>query len=182
LLPLAVTSISSPLNLRGPSDFGSDAEHRSASPGIGSVSNRLRQPSVSEKLVGSVDIYPTILDAANIELPSGLHGRYKLIHNLRAGEATASASVDGDSAYQAAQELPPDHPARLAMERLVDPPQWELYDLREDPVEFDNLADEETMREIQQRLKAQLVQWQEETEDPFADREFRQRVMDKYSR
>jgi N-sulfoglucosamine sulfohydrolase len=68
------------------------------------------------------------------------------------------------------------------MERLVNPPQWELYDLREDPVEFVNLADEETMREIQQRLKAQLVQWQEETQDPFADPDFRQQVMDKYSK
>lgn len=179
------------------------------------------QPHVSEKLVGSVDIYPTILDAVDIELPDGLHGRslrpvlngpeqaewrtslvgefhyhgarpffprraitdgrYKLIHNLRAGEATASASVDGDSAYQAAQELPPDHPARQAMQRLVDPPEWELYDLHQDPIEFDNLADLETMRETQQRLKAQLVQWQEETQDPFTDREFRQQVMDKYT-
>ena len=67
------------------------------------------------------------------------------------------------------------------MQRLVDPPQWELYDLRQDPVEFDNLVDMETMREIQQRLKAQLAQWQEETQDPFTDREFRQQVMDKYS-
>ena len=108
-------------------------------------------------------------------------GRYKLIHNLRAGEATASASVDSDTAYQAAQQLPPDHPARQAMQRLVDPPEWELFDLRQDPVESDNLADLETMREIQQRLKAQLVQWQEETQDPFTDREFRQQVMDKYS-
>lgn len=179
------------------------------------------QPHVSEKLVGSVDIYPTILDAVDIELPDGLHGRslrpvlsgreqpewrtslvgefhfhgarpffprraitdgrYKLIHNLRAGEATASASVDSDTAYQAALQLPPDHPARQAMQRLIDPPQWELYDLRQDPVEFDNLADMETMREIQQRLKAQLVQWQEETQDPFTNREFRQQVMEKYS-
>ena len=67
------------------------------------------------------------------------------------------------------------------MQRLADPPQWELYELRQDPVEFDNLVDMETMREIQQRLKAQLVQWQEETQDPFTDREFRQQVMDKYS-
>ena len=179
------------------------------------------RPHVSEKLVGSVDIYPTILDAVNIELPDALHGRsvrpvlsgleqaewrtslvgefhfhgarpffprraitdgrYKLIHNLRAGEVTASASVDSDSAYQAAQQLPPEHPARQAMQRLVDPPEWELYDLRQDPVEFDNLADTETMREIQQRLKSQLAQWQEETQDPFTDQKFRQQVMDKYS-
>ena len=67
------------------------------------------------------------------------------------------------------------------MQRLVDPPQWELYDLHQDPKEFANLAGSERMRAIQKRLKTQLVQWQEETLDPFTDREFRQQVMDKYS-
>jgi N-sulfoglucosamine sulfohydrolase len=110
------------------------------------------QSHVSKRLVGSVDIYPTILDAAGVETPRRLHGRslrpalvtpesddwrrtlvaefhfhgsspffprraitdgrFKLIHNLRAGALSASSSVDGDQADVLAQQLEADHPAR----------------------------------------------------------------------
>ena len=33
------------------------------------------QPHVSESLVGSIDIYPTVLDAVGIDRPANLHGR-----------------------------------------------------------------------------------------------------------
>ena len=142
------------------------------------------KPCASDRLVGSIDIYPTILDAAGVDAPTGLHGRsvrsvlrnsnthnwrntlvaefhyhgaspffprraitdgrYKLIHNLLAGQAKASNGVDGDQAWNFAQELPRDHPARIAMDRLPNPPEWELYDLQEGPVEFVNIADEQS--------------------------------------
>lgn len=35
----------------------------------------LSEPGISDRLVGSIDIYPTILDAAGIDVPAGLHGR-----------------------------------------------------------------------------------------------------------
>jgi N-sulfoglucosamine sulfohydrolase len=170
--------------------------------------------------VGSVDIYPTILDAAGIELPEGLHGRslrpvlqpkenvdwreilvgefhyhgatpffprraitdgrYKLIHNIRAGELNASNSVDGDSAWQRAQELRENAPARLAMNRLANPPQWELYDLQNDPIEFHNRAGESEFHEIETRLKASLATWQKQTNDRFDDAEFRRMIEAQY--
>ncbi len=179
------------------------------------------QPHVSDRLVSSVDIYPTIMDAAGIETTSKLHGRslrgvlkkdaeqvawrstlvaefhyhgavpffprraitdgrYKLIHNLRATETTASDSVDGDKAYSEAQKLPERHAVRLAMERLKNPPKWELYDLQTDPIEFQNLAGNVAVEEIQSRLQRALAQWQERTKDPFPDVPFRQSVEKKY--
>jgi N-sulfoglucosamine sulfohydrolase len=178
------------------------------------------KPHVSNRLVGSVDIYPTILDAAGVELPGRLHGRslrpvladadsadwrrtlvaefhfhggspffprraitdgrFKLIHNLRAGELSASPSVDGDRANVMAQQLGADHPARQAMERLKDPPQWELYDLRDDPIEFVDLSEDPTLADEARRLKQALREWQKRTEDPFADAEFRKNVARKY--
>jgi len=179
------------------------------------------QPHASDRLVSSVDIYPTILDAAGIETPSSLHGRslrgvlktqnapadwrgtlvgefhfhgatpffprraitdgrYKLIHNLRAGVATALSSVDGDSAYAEAQELPVDHPTRVAMERLKDPPEWELYDLENDPIEFQNVAANAEHAENLSRLQHALQEWQEQTEDPFVEPDFRQAVERRY--
>lgn len=176
---------------------------------------------VSEQLVSSVDIYPTILDAAGIELPDGLHGRslrpvlqstgnvdwrnvlvgefhyhgvnnffprraitdgrFKLIHNLLAGQASASSGIDGDSAWTEAQKLPASHPARQAMNRLANPPEWELFDLSNDPMEFKNRAGELAMSEVETRLKSSLAAWQKKTGDRFANSEFRQEVQKKFN-
>jgi len=180
------------------------------------------QPHVSEKLVGSVDIYPTILDAAGVDLPERLHGRslrpvltetdsadwrrtlaaefhyhgaspffprraitdgrFKLIHNLRAGELTASPSVDGDRAPAMAKQLEADDPARQAMQRLENPPEWEFYDLQEDPIEFVNLASDPAFADQEERLKRALSAWQKRTKDPFTDPEFRSKIEKKYQK
>lgn len=177
-------------------------------------------PHVSERLVGSVDIYPTILDAAGIARPVGLHGRsvrstmnsrtkidwrrtlvaefhyhghtpffprraitdgrYKLIHNIRAGELPALASVDGDTAPTAARKLPANDPIRVAMERAYNPPKFELYDLQEDPIEFHNLAGRDNLNSIQSRLEQALRSWQKKTQDPFVDPAFRNRIERKH--
>ena len=109
-------------------------------------------------------------------------GRYKLIHNLRAGQAQAISSVDADKAPQYAEQLPADHPARLAMERLANPPEWELYDLASDPIEFHNRAGDPTLAEAESHLKQALTTWQTETKDPFRNKQFRQQVMQKYQK
>ncbi len=180
------------------------------------------QPHVSKRLAGSVDIYPTILDAAGADLPAGLHGRslrpvlvdsenadwretlvaefhfhgaspffprraitdgrFKLIHNLRAGEASASPSVDGDQAHVMAEQLEADHPARQAMQRLPDPPEWEFYDLSDDPIEFVDLSSDPVVADEAHRLKQALREWQRRTEDPFTDASFRETVARKYRR
>ena len=177
---------------------------------------------MSEQLVGSFDIYPTILDAANIKPSHQIHGRslkpilidssspdwrqalvaefhyhgntpffprraitdgrFKLIHNLRAGELSAAPSVDGDQAHILARQLKSNHPARLAMERLTNPPEWELYDLKHDPIEFDNLSEDSTKVGELARLKQALREWQEQTGDPFRSAEFREAVEEKYRR
>ena len=47
------------------------------------------------------------------------------------------------------------------------PPQFELYDLANDPNEFKNLSDKPEYKHELERLKKVLKQWQEETNDPF---------------
>ena len=178
-------------------------------------------PHVSDRLVSSVDIYPTILDAANIARPDHVHGRslrsvlnsageavrwrdtlvgefhyhgatpffprraitdgrYKLIHNMRATDAQASPRVDGDTAFEQSQKLAADHPARLAMQRLANPPEWELYDLSDDPIEFQNRSGEPAFAAAETRLKRSLARWQEETSDPFRDPVFRRATQARY--
>ena len=66
------------------------------------------------------------------------------------------------------------------MERTLNPPEYELYDLRKDPIEFHNLAGQESMSKIQARLVTALGKWQQQTKDPFKDPDFRDRVEKQY--
>ena len=73
-----------------------------------------------------------------------------------------------------------ENPARQAMERLNNPPEWEFYDLRNDPIEFVNLSGEPSISSEMEKLKAAMNDWQDRTNDPFADREFRKQTERKY--
>ena len=46
---------------------------------------------------------------------------------------------------------------------------WELYDLKTDPNEFTNLAEDVKYAEIKTRLTAALQQWRRQTKDPYLD-------------
>ena len=169
------------------------------------------KPHVSGKMVSTVDILPTILDAAGAPPPPHkLHGaslrgvlsdpqakwreflaaefhfhgagifyprrairdaRYKLIHNLRAGKAKPPLGIDGDNAFaKSATDAPA--AAREAFLTYADPPEFELYDLLTDTVEFRNLAGMKEHREAEARLKKALLAWRAETADPALEPSF----------
>lgn len=165
----------------------------------------------SEALVSTVDIVPTILDAAGIAFPEKFHGQslretlstseppegwrrylagefhfhgprpffprrairdlqFKLIHNPLAGMAKPPGRVDADpvgSFVNDAKYI--DTPSGQAFQRYLDPPEWELYDLKSDPLEFENLAEIPSMRGELERLRTALRNWQEETDDPLRE-------------
>jgi N-sulfoglucosamine sulfohydrolase len=68
------------------------------------------------------------------------------------------------------------------MNRLINPPEWELYDLQNDPIEFRNRAGDAEFQRIETRLKASLAAWQKQTNDRFDDAEFRRLIEAKYKR
>jgi N-sulfoglucosamine sulfohydrolase len=97
-------------------------------------------------------------------------GRYQIIHNLLAGKTTTYSSVDGDTAHQVARLPAYDGtPAQKAMAMLPNPPEWELYDLAADPSQFQNLAADPAHAATLDRMKAHLLEWQKETQDPYLD-------------
>jgi N-sulfoglucosamine sulfohydrolase len=103
--------------------------------------------------------------------------RYKLIHNLLAGEAKPSTGIDGDPAYRVSQEPKYDGTAvRRAFDTFANPPEFELYDLEKDPIEFDNLAGKPEMREVEERMKKALLDYRKRTDDPFLDRAFLEKI------
>ena len=97
--------------------------------------------------------------------------RYKLIHNLLYNEVnpdfqfTMNKFIDEDAFYRELEKSP-SH-IREAYTLLRDPPEYELYDLQNDPYEFHNLAGQADVRSILEGLKAELQQWQEQTDDPL---------------
>ncbi len=106
--------------------------------------------------------------------------RYRLIHNLLAGKAKPKPFVDGDIGYVTSREERYDGtPVRAAFDILNDPPEFELYDLENDPWEFHNLAGKAEHAEAEQRMKAALEAWRQETDDPALDPAFHDQVMEK---
>lgn len=98
--------------------------------------------------------------------------RYKLIHNQLAGKSRPVYRVDGDpTAPFASEEKYRNTPAGKAFQRYMDPPEWEFYDLKNDPVEFINLADSGEHGERIARMKSALLEWRAETGDPLLTEE-----------
>lgn len=94
--------------------------------------------------------------------------RFKLIHNLRAGQVKASSGMDGDAAFAMSQTGKfAGTPVAEAFARLADPPEFELYDLRTDPWEFANLAAQGQHAPTLRRLQEALLTWRRETDDPL---------------
>lgn len=104
--------------------------------------------------------------------------RYKLIENLLPGE------TNPDFQGKVAKEHPEIIPAitaaseevRESYARMQQPPRWELYDLHEDPYEFQNLAESRDHAAVLAGLKQQLANWRQETHDPLLDQTNLQRL------
>lgn len=61
---------------------------------------------------------------------------------------------------------------RAAYSTYRSPPEFELYDLENDPFERINLAGNPEYAKEFRRLKTELALWRRKTEDPFADPEY----------
>lgn len=104
--------------------------------------------------------------------------RYKLIHNLLAGKAQPSRSIDACPAYEISREARyAGSDVRKAFDVFADPPEFELYDLENDPIEFHNLSADPAHKEALERMKAALLEWRASMNDPFLDEAFVQQMV-----
>jgi N-sulfoglucosamine sulfohydrolase len=95
--------------------------------------------------------------------------RYKLIHNLMPGRVNPGYDFTVNRFFAglpAAIEAAPE-PVRSAYRRMRKPPEFELYDLRKDPHEFRNLADDPGYADTLAALKRELAAWRTRTNDPL---------------
>jgi N-sulfoglucosamine sulfohydrolase len=115
-------------------------------------------------------------------------GRYKLIVNPLAGERANEGaraylppgwwetSLDEDDLAAA----PP--AVRAALERAVEPPPEELYDLDTDPTELHDLSGVGDMAPVRDRLRQALSAWQKERADPMENPETFRALTDLHDR
>jgi hypothetical protein len=104
-------------------------------------------------------------------------GRHKLIHNLN-GNGNRRRTPEGynNTSYLLAKtlgEMPANSVARTVADRSTAPPEFELYDLENDPGEIHNLMGQAEHTEIARTLRKQLRQWRENVVvDPFCDPQY----------
>ncbi len=116
-----------------------------------------------DPLTSSIDILPTILEAAKVDLPAGIDGQ-SLLPLLR-GQTT-------DNRTEVFAEIHAMGAGKIIMcrtDRYKYVYHWlsddvdELYDLKEDPAEMTNLYKAPTHRAIVQSMRDKIITWSEQT-------------------
>ena len=130
-----------------------------------------RRGDVTE-MVQNIDYAPTFLELAGVEVPEDIHGE-SLVPLLK-GEKPADWRK---SLYYHFYEYPAEHMVkrhygvRNERYKLIhfynDVDVWELYDLKEDPSELNNLYGQPKYDQIVRDLKAELLRLQEQYNDPI---------------
>jgi N-sulfoglucosamine sulfohydrolase len=97
-------------------------------------------------------------------------GLFKLIHNLN-GDGKTRRPAKASKAFEAALEkMSEGSLARKVAARSDAPPEFELYDLENDPGELFNLIDNPKYRKTEKKLRDQLWHWRKEVVlDPFCN-------------
>lgn len=112
-------------------------------------------PSVIDSVVQGMDVMPTLVEGAGLELPPNLQGRSLL--PLMRGEAVADRPAFSESPYFGHRRgiVFGDHHLLGALEN----DELELFEFRTDPLELNNVVDEQPA--VAERLRSLAKQWQD---------------------
>jgi arylsulfatase A-like enzyme len=145
-------------------------------------------------MVSHIDIYPTVLEACGIPIPSGTAGKSFLPELLQSAKTAHWGAVYLEKTYH--DNYDPMRGLRtdrfkyilnfdaqtLYDVRIATAPRYnwfrtsikkssreELYDLWNDPAEEKNLAGDPSYDSIRMELKSMLAKWMKETSDPLLE-------------
>ena len=130
---------------------------------------RIKPESVSDRLVMNLDFAETFLDAAGESIPEDMQGRSFV--PLLEGNAPGDWR---DAVYYRYYEYPAVHMVnkhygvRTQRYKLIyfhELDEWELYDLKKDPHELQNVYAELAYAEVVERLKGKLTELREQYRD-----------------
>ena len=131
-----------------------------------------RRGDVNE-LVQNIDYAPTFLDLAGVEVPQDIQGR-SLLPLLKQNKKVKNWRK---SLYYHFYEYPAEHRVkrhygvRNERYKLIhfyrDIDEWELYDLKKDPKEMNNIYGKPGTEKITQKMRDELWQLQQQYDDPI---------------
>jgi arylsulfatase A-like enzyme len=127
--------------------------------------------STSDELVMNLDLAPTFLDLAAIEIPNEMQGR-SLLPVMSSKAKTQWRESIYYHFYEDAFGVPRHYGVRTDRYKLIrfdtDPVSWEMYDLENDPKEMTNLYNDPEYASVQEMLKEEMEKLREKykiTED-----------------
>jgi arylsulfatase A-like enzyme len=120
-----------------------------------------------DELVVNVDLMPTLCHLAGLPVPENIHG--KSLKPLLAGEKVAWRDYVIGEYYSKQKWVNPIRMVRTRRWKYTRYRKWgeELYDLRDDPGELNNLADSDVHSGTKRNLSNILDRWIQKTADPF---------------
>lgn len=93
--------------------------------------------------------------------------RFKLIHNLMPNETNPGYDFAINRFFAGLQRVIESSPVSAAYALMRQPPEFELYDLKNDPYEFRDLAGKPQHEKTLRDLRSHLARWRRETSDPL---------------
>ena len=121
--------------------------------------------SVSDQLVMNLDLAPTFLDLAEMEIPPVMQGK-SLLPILKPKDSVQWRESIYYHFYEDAFGVPVHYGVRTDRYKLIrfetDPVTWELYDLKNDPKEMNNIYYDPEYATIKSMLKNELDQLREQ--------------------
>ncbi len=119
----------------------------------------------SSELVASIDLLPTLMEAANLPIPPDIDGEslLRLIHGKKKKWRDYVFSEHGSSA-QTTQLMTRSHTHKYVLFRTAGETEYEqLFDMVNDPWEMQNVIDDAEYGEVLAELKEALAQWEAKT-------------------
>lgn len=120
----------------------------------------------SDALVYLFDVYPTVCELLNVPLPDGVEGS-SLVPIIQGKTQAVRDSVFG--AYRTFQRSVRTETHKYIRYHVGKEIHEQLFDLKADPWEMRNLADEPGMPDVKQRLQQKLEEWRRKVDDPTSE-------------
>ncbi|MFW5821237.1 MAG: sulfatase [Bacteroidota bacterium] len=118
----------------------------------------------SSKLVQNLDIAPTLLDAAGIEIPGSMQGK-SLLPLIKGEEDIEWRDAIYYQFYETGWGVSPHYGIRTDSYKLIrfegNTVSWELYDLKQDPDEMHNVYGKAEYEHVQEELHMKLAELRE---------------------
>jgi N-sulfoglucosamine sulfohydrolase len=143
---------------------------------------KIKTGQVRNELISTIDILPTILDACGVAIPDSLDGRSLL--PLLHGETSVEwrSYLFGEMNFHQPANYKPMRTVRdnnfHLIHNLIRNPEWEFFDLKNDPNEFINLAGDTSYSKLLDEYKKELYKWRVDTHDPLLNAETAQKWLE----